>query len=74
LDDEFLGCLILILCSNFGILYAASFWRGINPRPAKPDLYSHVLSDPQEAVAQRFDQLLDAGRHAEIREADVSKF
>jgi hypothetical protein len=72
LDDEFLGCLILIFCSNFGILYAAPFWRGINLRPTKPDLCSHFLSAPQEAVAQIFDQLLDASRHAENREAGVS--
>jgi hypothetical protein len=26
----------LIFCSNFGILYAASFWREINPRPTGP--------------------------------------
>jgi len=40
---SFLGCLILIFCSNFGILYAAAFRRGINSHPAKFDSYRRVL-------------------------------
>ena len=63
----------MIFCSNFGILCAAFFWREINTRRAKPDSYSHVLSGSQEAMVQRLDQLLDVGRHAEIRETDVSR-
>ena len=63
----------MTFCSNFGILYSASSWRETDPRPAKPDSYSHVLLDSQEVVVQRFDQLLDAGRHAEIRETDVGR-
>ena len=40
--------------SQTAILYRG-YNREINPRPTKPDSYSHVLSGSQEAVVQRFD-------------------